>query len=123
MGRYFRNSYLRRSVLYHVPDYLLGNAVTPDGTHAAAAKQPPVRDRRRSYPRLDGGLYPVRNRHSSDVRGFADQVNDDPVFLPLVEVSQAESCYFAPAQSTAKQQRQNGLVAPALQPLEIRSLE
>jgi hypothetical protein len=41
---------------------------------------------------------------------FADEINDRPMFLALLQMSELKICQFAAAQSAAKQHGENGAI-------------
>src|SRR3954447_18773584 len=76
-----KTSFLAAS-LHHVPDHTLRDAVAPYlGGASGSAEDSSLGDSRRCCPIVERGLDPDRNRHSTDVPAFPDQVHDGPVAL------------------------------------------
>ena len=61
-------------------------------------------------PGVNGRLDPVGNRYCADVSAFADQVDDGPVILPLLNVRELQFCGLSTAQPAAQQNPKQGAI-------------
>src|SRR5262249_53258318 len=110
--------------LHDMPNDFLCDAFTPRRAPPAdTPEQPPSRDLRRCGPAVNRRLDPAGHRYGSDVRGFADQIGDDPVILSLLKVLHSEVRDLAAPQPTRQHHRKNRAVAAALQALGVWSPE
>src|SRR5450759_3953866 len=74
-------------------------------------------------PFVDGSLRPTWDRNCADVLSFADEIGDNPMFLPNLEVLSSKADKFGPPESASDQQRQDGAVALAAGGFQGRSLQ
>ncbi len=87
MGSKFVDPCSRRILFDHVPDYLLAQPVTPNRASTGdPAKDPAAGNSGSMQPIVNEFLHPVRHRNRSNVSGLADQVNDGPVVLALLQM-------------------------------------
>src|SRR5262245_7371771 len=102
--------------LDNMPNRFWGDPVAPDVTEPVHSPE----DRTCIYPSssgpfIDRSLHPRGHRDGADMLPLADQVGNDPVFLPNLEVLHPQPDEFRPPESTPNQQRQDGVVAFAAQ--------
>jgi hypothetical protein len=108
----------------HVPDHVLRNAVPP---HSAQSCDGP-KDFSFAHPSglcplVQRGFDPVRNGHCADVGTFADQINNGPVPLAHLDVTQLQANEFRPAKAITEQHCQHGVVALGTHGVSPRTLE
>ena len=65
---------------------------------------------------------PIRNRNGSDVASLAQEIDDDPVFFPLLKMTQGQCDHFMSSQPAREHESQQSAVSFAFEPLAIRSL-
>ena len=110
-------------LFHHMPNYALGDAVTPAlSSPTNATKYRATCYARSASPRIQGRFHPAWHRHGPDVPTLADQIDDGPVLLPLLYVGERQIRELAPAQSAAKQGRELRTVSFALERVDIRCL-
>ena len=94
MRRQFCDAYSLRTFLYNVPDRLLCHTVAADVARLVhlAEDEAPV-NISSFQPLVQFRDDPIGNRNRSDVSPFAQQIDNGPVVLPLLEMlkSQADS--------------------------------
>ncbi len=106
--REFRNAERDRVFFHDVPDCLFGDAGSPDlSSPGDTAKQGAVDYTGCCQPVVNCLLHPVRHRHGPDMAAFSHHVNDGPVILALLQVSDLQFSQFATAQATAEEDRQD----------------
>jgi hypothetical protein len=66
-------------------------------------------------PTIDERLALGRHWDSSYPSAFANQIDDNPVALPQLQLIQSQSHDFRSSQSTSQQQSKHGSVSPAEQ--------
>jgi hypothetical protein len=74
-------------------------------------------------PFVAGCLHPIRNRDGTDMPALAHQIDQRPVFLPLLDVAKLKLGRLCPAQAAAQQNCEDGSVAPFLQRLSVWRLQ
>jgi hypothetical protein len=97
---------LLRVVFYYMPDYSFPHSLTPvfaDSTDAS--KQSPRRDAGGGDPEVNGRFDPVRHRYGSNMPALADEIDDGPMFLALLEVREVQVGQFTAPESAAEQNR------------------
>lgn len=72
------------------------------------AKQPSFRDTRSFGPAVERRFGPGGDGDGADALALADQIDDRPAALPLLDVPEIESGELLAAQPRSKQQAQNG---------------
>jgi len=98
MGRELLDARLSSVPFHDVPDDLLRNAGTPNGAVPAhAAKQPPVLNSGGSRPIVNCRFHLLGNGDGPNVTALADQIDERPVLLALLDVSDLEFGDFRPA--------------------------
>src|SRR6266540_3613928 len=86
-----------RGALHHVPDRLRRDSFAPDSTHPVYSPEDCSGTDAGSYgPLIKGPLHPRWHGDCADVFSFADQIGDNPVILPDLEVFSSESYRFGP---------------------------
>ena len=110
-GRWVPDTSALRSTFHNMPDRFRRDAIAPDFAHPVYSPEncPPT-DFRPRDPRVDGSLHPARNRNRAHVLSLADQVCDNPVLLPDLEVLRLEAGQLCPPQPTTNQHSQNRLI-------------
>ena len=94
------NSSAFRSRLDHVPDRLRRDPCAPKLAHPVHPPENSARgDLGGGRPSLYRSLHPNWDRNSSDMLSFADQVRDDPMFLPDLKILRFERDQLGAAQS------------------------
>ena len=112
-----------RGLFHHVPDYALRYAVTPMfACSADASKQPPGRNFGSGHPHVDGRFDPVGHRYGSNVSAFADEIDDGPMFLALLQMRELQIGQFAAPESAAKQDGENCPVPFTFERVRVRNL-
>lgn len=110
------NTDLGRLLAEHLPDDLLAKAVA--GNTVAAAHRTehlPIGDSGGCRPSVNRDFHPVRHRSRADSTVLADEVDNAPAAIPLLDVRERERCHFRSAQSAAEQHSEYGAVAQAAQ--------
>ena len=116
VGRELLNSSTLCTGSHNVPDDLFGDAVAPNRALAAhAPKDSPIPDACRLSPFVDCCLDPIGDRHSTDMPALAHQIDQGPVFLPLLDIAKLELGNLGPAQTAAEKNGKDRPIAPALQ--------
>jgi hypothetical protein len=119
--------YVRHHGLCMRLSYILctpGDAVSPNRSLAThAAKDSPIPDTRRRGPYVECGLYPVGNRDGTDMPSFAHQIDQRPMLLPLLHVTNLKLGHFCSTEAAAEQNGENGPVSATLQRLSVGCLQ
>jgi hypothetical protein len=68
-------------------------------------------------PRIDRRLSPARHRSGADATVLADQINDAPTAIALLQVRESERCDLGASQAAAEENSEDSSVA---QPPECR---
>ena len=93
-----------RALLYYVPDRLLCDAIAPNAAHFGHfAEYPATVNCSGSQPLVQFGNDPVGNRNRSDVSCLAQQIDNGPVFFPLLQMVESQTHGLMPSQ-TARQE-------------------
>src|SRR5271156_5472762 len=75
------------TLAHHAPDDLLADARAPHGAAMAdAAEDKPFSNARCRQPFVHSSLYPAGHRHRAYMATFAEQVNNGPVLVALLQV-------------------------------------
>src|SRR5262249_28303871 len=112
VGGQRRDSGTGRTGLHDIPDYVLGDTVAPHRSVLPdRAEQCTIDDRSTFGPAVDRGLYPSRYGYCSHMTGFADQVDDRPVILALLNVANLQRNNLRSTQPTAKEEGDDGAIA------------
>ena len=83
-------------LLNNLPDNFFADTIAPSRARLTNAPQhPSASDAGCKGPIIDDALYPIWDRHSSDVPSFADEVHDSPVFIATLEVTKVKFDEFA----------------------------
>src|SRR5690349_11594050 len=107
----FREAGTSREFTYYRPYDLLSYAGSPNGPGLAnASKQPPAFDFRNVCPLVNHGFYPGWDGDSSDMTSLANQIDNRPAFLPLLDVFDCQMSNLRSPQSAAEQDCQHGSV-------------
>jgi hypothetical protein len=86
------------------PDKLFTYPQSPDlAGPAHPAKYRAFTDRSSYKPLIESRLHPVWDWYRSDVTALSVEVDDGPVFIPLLEVSERQARQFCPAKPTAEE--------------------
>jgi hypothetical protein len=88
-----------------------------------APEDPACADTGNLGPFVDGSLRPGGGRDCADMLSFADEIGDNPMFLPNLEVLSSQTDRFGPPESASNQQRQDGAVALAAGGFQGRRLQ
>jgi len=93
------------------PDYLRGEPSTPNfaGLHNSAGKNSTLQVCRVN-PGVHSRLNPRRDRYGPHMSAFADEVRQNPVILPELEVFNLHRHNLGPAKTTTHQHRQHSFV-------------
>lgn len=95
-----------------LPDHLFGGPFSPYGSVLChATKQRPGFNLSGGGPAIDDGLHPVRNWHGSNMAAFAEQIDDSPVVIPVLDMFQGELSGFRAPQPAPEQERENGTIS------------
>jgi hypothetical protein len=98
------DSGLLGAIFDDVPDNPLRYAVTPGLSRTAdAPEQAAIPYLGGSKPRINRGLDPFLDGHSTNVAAFADQIHNGPVLLASLKVRYIGLCGFPPTQTTTQQ--------------------
>ena len=90
-------------ILHNVPDRLLFHAVAPDAAHFSDfAEDPAPVNPSSTQPVIQFRNDPVKNRHRADVCSLAQQIDNRPVILPLLEMIDSQGDGLMPSQATLK---------------------
>ena len=101
MRRKLRHTQLGCELLNYMPDHLLCNALTPNGSRPRnASKQSSTSDTSRHDPFIGDPLDPVWNRDSSHMTRFPNQVDDRPVIFALLHMIQGQFGQLTTTQPT-----------------------
>jgi hypothetical protein len=99
VGRELLNAGALCTGSHNVPDDLFGDAVAPNRALAAhARKDSPIPDACRLSKFVDCCLDPIGDRRSTDMPALVHQIDQSPVFLPLLDIAKLELGDLAPAQ-------------------------
>jgi hypothetical protein len=111
-----------RAVLYDVPDDLFSDPASPDFTLTAhASKDPTVCNGGCCNPSVQGGLRPLRHRQRADVPSLADQINNGPVVISLLNRIRLLAGGFTPPPPTTGEQVENRPIALSFDSRDIAS--
>jgi len=80
------------SVLFdNLPDNFFADTIAPSRARLTNAPQhSSASDAGCKGPVINHALYPIWDRHSSDVPSFTDEVHDGPVFIARLEVTEVK---------------------------------
>lgn len=118
-----RNGCTLGAVLYNMPHDPLRYTISPDlACTAHAPKHAAFGQASRDKPGIDGGLDPIRNGYRPNMPRFAYQVDDSPVILPPLKMSNVKLRRFFPAQPAAHEDAQERAVPFALERARVRDL-
>src|SRR5712691_8088636 len=99
--RQLRNADALGGFLHYVPNRLHRNAISPcPSNFVDSAEQFSSINSSRGEPIVEFGSHPIRKRNGSNVASLADQVNNSPMLLALLEMIQCQSHAFMPSQAT-----------------------
>src|ERR1700685_2309936 len=73
-----------------------------------------------SCPRIDGHLNPGRHRRSADPTVLADEIDDAPAAIALLQVRERERGHLGAPQAAAEKNGENSSVPPSPEPRDIR---
>jgi hypothetical protein len=94
------NGGLFGAVLHDMPHNPLRDTISPSLARAAyAPKHATFTQSRGRKPQVNRAFNPVRYGHRPNVPGLANQINDRPVILPALKMSDIQFCCLFPAQS------------------------
>ena len=100
-----------RGPLHNMPDRFRRDPITPDPTEPVYSAEDRTRADASSHgPLVDSLLHPCWHGNCPDVLSFADQVGDDPVFLPNLKIFGPQCHQFCSSEPAPDQQRQNRAV-------------
>ena len=123
MGSELGESQLSGVLLDNLPDNFLADTIAPSRARLTNATQHPSTNEAGCEGLLiDHTLYPIWDRHSSDVPSFADEVHDGPVFIPTLEVTEVKFGEFPATETAAQQDCQQRSVPLPFQSLRIGKL-
>jgi hypothetical protein len=112
------------SGLHDMPNCLGRNSFTPNLAKPVYAPEDSARaDAGNVSPFVDRSLRPCGDRNGADVLSLADQVGNNAVFLPILQVLRPQAGQFGPSESASNQQSQDGTIAFAADGLEGRHLQ
>ena len=121
-GKLFNGGFLG-AVLDDMPHDALRHTVSPCLARAAnAPKHATFAHSSGCKPRINGALDPVRNGHRPNMPGLADQINDGPVVLPALKMSNVQFCRLFPAQPATQEDPEQRPVSLALERIRVRHL-
>lgn len=111
------------AVLYDMPHNPLGHTISPCLASAAyAPKHATFTQSCRREPRVNGIFDPVRYGYSPNMPRLANQINDHPVILPALKMSDFQFCCLFPAQPATQKEPEQSPVSLALQRIRVRHL-
>ena len=91
MGSELGESQLSGVLLDNLPDNFLADTIAPSRARLTNATQHPSTNEAGCEGLLiDHTLYPIWDRHGSDVASFADEVHDSPMFIAPLEVAEVK---------------------------------
>src|ERR1700727_2223616 len=98
--------------LDELPDDLFAQTCASDSVSAIyRTKDVTLRQARRKHPRINGHLYPGRHRRGADPTMLADQINDAPAAIALLQVRESERGHLRAPQATAEKNGEDSSVA------------
>jgi tetratricopeptide (TPR) repeat protein len=113
--RDIRQARARHIRLQHLPNNFLGHSVPGDLIAPVdRPEQMPLRHAGDHRPCIDRILRPGRHRNSTDAPVLADQIDDAPTVVALLNVLHGQVRQFGPAKSAPEQRREHGPVAQSL---------
>ena len=122
-GVIYKDANAARRFLYDVPYRFFSHAFSPCRPgFADSAKQPASINCGRSKPLAQFVSHPIGNWNGSDVASLAQQIDDGPVFFPLLKMIQGQCDDFVASQATGEHEGQQSTVPFSFEPLAIRSL-
>src|SRR5207249_8063957 len=93
------NSGLLATFLNYIPDHILRKPAAPNlACSADRTKDSSIADSCRCNPEIKRLFCPVRHRNGTNTSAFADQINDCPVVLPHLNITDFQADQFRPAQ-------------------------
>src|SRR6266852_9460400 len=121
--RQLRHSDASGGFLHDVPNRLYRHPISPCPSYLVnPAKQLSSINCGGGQPIVQFGSHPIGNRNRSNVASLADQINNGPMLLALLEMIQCQSPGFMPPQPAREQQCEQGSVAFSFQSLTIGCL-
>jgi len=106
------------AVLHDVPHSPLRYTISPSLARSAnAPKHATFTQSCGRKPRVNGAVDPVRYGHRPNMPGLANQINDRPVIIPALKMSNIQFC---PSSGAARNPK--GSVSLALQRIRVRHL-
>lgn len=104
------------AVLHDVPHNPLRHTISPSLARAAnAPKHATFTQSCGRKPRVNGALDPVRYGHRPNMPGLANQINDRPVIIPALKMSNIQFCRLFPPQAASNENREKGPISLALE--------
>ena len=108
------------TVLYDMPYDPLRYSGSPGLACAAnAPKHAAFADPAGGEPEIDGVFDPIRNGHRSNVAALAEQVDNGPVIIAPLEMSNVQFCRLFPAQPTTQEDAEERSVSFALESIRV----
>ena len=117
------DSNLLRRLLDYGPDRPVAQALADLPALRDRSQQPAVFDACRGHPGVDSLLDPDRYGDGAYASSLPFEVGQDPAALPLLDGLDIERGQFLPPQGAANQQRQDHVIAFALQCRAVRNGE
>jgi hypothetical protein len=111
------------AVPYDMPHNPLGHPVSPGlPCPANASKYVAFADACRHEPGIDGAFDPIRNGHGSNMSPLTDQINDRPVIIPALKMSNIQFRCLFPAQPATQEDAEKRPVSFVFQRIRLRHL-
>src|SRR5579864_1401251 len=124
MRRDAGNASIGRVLLEHLPDDLFGHCVAlylVASIHRA--EYVAVRRAGCASPGVDRDFYPGRRRNSAHAAMLANEVNNTPTAIPLLDVGERQRRHFRSPQPAAEENSKDGTIAQPLHGRDIRRAE
>jgi len=124
VGRDTRYTCCLGVVLYELPDDLFAQHFACDSVSAINwTEDVTFRHTGRRCPSIDGHLNPGRHRNGADATVLADQVNDAPTAIALLQVREGECSHLGAPQTAAEKNREDSFVAQSPACRDVRGAQ
>jgi hypothetical protein len=108
------NTNLRRVLPEHLPDHLLAQALTTNSIGAIHSPEDvAIRDAASRSPGIDRDLNPRRHRRRSDAAVLANEVNDAPAAVALLDMCERQRRHLRSSEPTPEKNGEDGAIAQA----------
>jgi hypothetical protein len=112
MRRNAGNAQAGRILAEHLPDHLFAQVLTGNSAGTVhGPKNVTNDDARWRCPRVDRDFHPSGHRCRTDAAVFANQIDNAPPAIALLNMSKGQGCHFRSPESTSQKDGEDGAIA------------